>query len=204
MSMPRGDVRTSPSAAPAAQPVIQIEERMTSPRDRIRWGPVWAGLAVALSTYLLLQLTLVAVGLVDLSGDATADAIWSAAAAIVAFFLGGLTAGATAMWRGVDDGVIHGVVLWGVGLLALVTLSVVGSGLALGSVDTTSAFDQFSGDQVDTAQASDDAQEASGRALAGLVLALGAAVAGGAAGTKMWPRDRRSIDLRDDRAQRAG
>jgi len=199
MTMPREDVRTQ-RGAPQAAPIVEVVETHPSARDRIRWGPVWAGLVVAVSTYLVLQLALVAVGLVDLSGDATSDAIWSAAAAIVAFFLGGVTAGATAMWRGVDDGVIHGVVLWGVGLLALVTLSLVGSGVALGSVDTSAAFDRFSGDQVDTAQANTDAKEASGRALAGIVVALGAAVAGAAVGTKLWPRDRRSIDLRDDRA----
>lgn len=62
----------------------------------------------------------------------------------------------------------------------------------------SSVFDQFSSDRVDIAQANDDAQEASGRALAGIVVALGAAVAGTAAGSKRCSRDRRTIELRDD------
>jgi len=101
------------------------------------------------------------------------------------------------MWRGVDDGLLHGVVLWAVGLIALIVLSVAGSGVALGSIDTTQVFDQFRTDQVDTVQANQDAQDASGKALLGLVLALAASAAGGAVGAKLWPRRDSSIDLRD-------
>jgi hypothetical protein len=205
MSMQRDDVergRTTTTAPPgtaatAAPTVVAVHEEIdVSRRDRIRWGPVWAGLVVALSTYLLLQLALIAVGLVDLSGDATSDAVWSAIAAVIAFFLGGLTAGATAMWRGADDGLLHGVVVWGVGLIALLVLSVAGSGLALGSIDTTQVYDQFSADQVSTAQANDNAQDASGKALGGLVVALVASAGGGVVGAKLWPRRDRTIDLR--------
>jgi hypothetical protein len=204
MSMQRDDLehaRTTtppPSPAPATTVVSVHEEVDVSPRDRIRWGPVWAGLVIALSTYLLLQLALIAVGVVELGGDTASDAASSAGAAIIAFFLGGLTAGATAMWRGADDGLLHGAVLWAVGLLALLVLSIAGSGLALGSVDTTEVFDQFSSDQIDTAQANDDARDASGKALAGLVVALAASAAGGLVGAKLWPK-REAIDLRDQR-----
>ena len=203
MSMQRDDLHTgrpTATAEPAATTTVVgfHEEIDVSRRDRIRWGPVWAGLTVALSTYLLLQLALIAVGVVELGGDTTTDVVSSAVAATVAFFLGGVTAGATAMWRGVDDGLLHGVVLWGVGLIALLVLSVAGSGLALGSIDTTQVFDQFSADQVDTVQANDAAQEASGKALTGLVVALAASAAGGVVGAKLWPR--REIDLRDRRS----
>ena len=136
MSMQRDDLHTgrpTATAEPAATTTVVgfHEEIDVSRRDRIRWGPVWAGLTVVPSTYLLLQLALIAVGVVELGGDTTTDVVSSAVAATVAFFLGGVTAGATAMWRGVDDGLLHGVVLWGVGLIALLVLSVAGSGLAL-------------------------------------------------------------------------
>lgn len=51
-----------------------------------------------------------------------------------------------------------------------------------------------------TVQANEDAQDASGKALDGLVVALAAAAGGGAVGAKLWPRDNRSIDLRDPAA----
>lgn len=201
MSMQRDDLAArTPSAQPAPTVVAIHEEDDVSPRDRVRWGPVWAGLIVALSTYLLLQLALIALGVVDVSGDATSDAASSAAAAVIAFFLGGLTAGATAMWRGTDDGLLHGVVMWGVGLIALLVLSIAGSGVALGSIDTSEVFDQFSTDEVDTAQANETAKDASGKALAGLAVALVASAAGGVAGSKLWPKRRDDeIDLRAQR-----
>ena len=39
--------------------------------DRVRWGPVWAGLVIALGTYLLLQLALLATGITDLADPGT-------------------------------------------------------------------------------------------------------------------------------------
>jgi uncharacterized membrane protein YccC len=163
-------------------------EAETIRRDRIRWGPVWAGVVTALGTYLFLMLALVATGVIEL-GETGDSAIASAIAALIAFFVGGVTTGATAMWQGADDGILHGIVMWFAALVSLIVLSAVGSGLALGAFDTSEAFDAFSADEVDTDQANDDAQDAAGKALLGLALGLGAAAAGGAVGAKMWPKD---------------
>jgi hypothetical protein len=164
-------------------------------RDRIRWGPLWAGLMVAISTYLLLQLALVATGVVDLGQADVGAAVATAAAAFVAFILGGITAGATAMWRGADDGLLHGIVMWALGLVVLIGFSAIGSGLALGSIDATETFDTvfteegtLTAEEIDVAGAADDAQEAASWALLGLTAALIAAAIGGVAGAKMWPR----------------
>jgi hypothetical protein len=171
--------------------------------DRVRWGPVWAGLVVALSTYLLIQLGLVATDAVDLADPSTSDAVLSAIAAVIGFFLGGLIVGATSMWRGIEDGILHGVVLWAAGLVALLTLATVGGGIALGSIDTSDAFEDIQ-QQADTdpAQANEDAQDSAGRALAVIAAALVASAAGGAAGAKLWPqRDDDVIDLRTSRSR---
>lgn len=164
-------------------------EAQTVRRDRIRWGPIWAGVITALGSYLFLQLALVALGVVELGDSGGDDAIASAIAALVAFFIGGLTTGATAMWQGADDGVLHGIVMWFTALVSLILLSAVGSGLALGAFDTSAAFDDFTTEDVDAQQANDTAQDAAGKALLGLALGLAAAAAGGAAGAKMWPKD---------------
>jgi hypothetical protein len=164
-------------------------EAETIRRDRIRWGPVWAGIVTAIGSYLFLLLALVATGVVDLADGDASDAIASAVAALVAFFLGGVTTGASAMWQGADDGVLHGIVMWFAALVGLVVLSAFGSGLALGAIDTSDAFDEFTTEDIDRDQASDDAQEAAAKALLGLTFGLAAAAAGGAAGAKMWPKD---------------
>lgn len=164
-------------------------EAETIRRDRIRWGPVWAGVVTAVGSYLFLMLALVALGIVDLSEGIAGDAIASGVAALVAFFVGGVTAGATSMWQGADDGVLHGIVMWFAALVLLILIGSIGGGVALGAIDTSDAFDSFSADEVDTEQANDDAEEAAGKALFGFALALAASAAGGAVGSKMWPKD---------------
>lgn len=168
---------------------IQVvhEEPDAAHRDRIRWGPVWSGIVVAISTFILLQLALVAVGLFDAETPGTADAVWSAIAAGLAFFLGGVTSGATALWRRIEDGLLHGILLWAVALVVLIALSSLGSGLALGAIDTTEVFDEVTQTDVEDFLA-DDAQDAAGQALLALTVALIAAAAGGALGAKLWPR----------------
>jgi hypothetical protein len=170
---------------------VTVQTEAVGPRlDRIRWSAIWAGLAVALALYLFLQLALVATGIVDLSEGTSSDAWWSAAAALVAFLIGGMVAGATAVWRDADDGLLHGIVMWAVGLVALIVLAALGGSIALGSFDTSSVFDQFTSADLDAAAASGDAEEAASWAIIGLTSALVASALGATIGSKMWPRHR--------------
>lgn len=57
-------------------------EAQTVRRDRIRWGPVWAGVVTAVGSYLFLMLALVALGIVDLSEGIAGDAIASSIARV--------------------------------------------------------------------------------------------------------------------------
>lgn len=170
-------------------------EAETVRRDRIRWGPVWAGVITAVGSYLFLQLALIATGIVELGDSAGDDVIASGIAALIAFFVGGLTTGATAMWQGADDGVLHGIVMWFAALVAIIVFSAIGSGIALGSFDTADVFDEFSLEDVEVDQANDDAQDAAGKALLALTLGLAAAAAGGALGAKMWPKDDAFVEV---------
>jgi hypothetical protein len=192
-----------PVVAPAPAAAVQhdddrhvtVRTETAGPRlDRIRWSAVWAGLAVALALYLFLQLALVAAGVVDLSEATSNDAWWSAGAALVAFLIGGVVAGATAVWRGVGDGLLHGIVMWAVGLVALIALAAFGGGIALGSFDTSSVFDQFTNADLDAAATSGDAEEAAGWAIIGLASALLASALGAIIGSKMWPKRRTDAD----------
>ena len=174
--------------------VIEHTERIGPRVDRIRWSSIWSGLAVALALYLFLQLTLVATGIVDLSEATTADAWWSAGAALTAFFIGGVVAGATAVWRDADDGLLHGIVLWAVGVVALIALAAFGGSVALGSFDTSDVFDDVTAADLDEAAESGDAEEAASWAIIGLTAALAASALGATAGSKMWPRRRTDAD----------
>jgi hypothetical protein len=197
------EVRGTEQPRRPASPDVRVEheqigvhnEAQTIRRDRIRWGPVWAGVVTAIGTFIFLQLALVAVGIVDLNEEIGGDAVASGIAALVAFFLGGVTAGATSMWQGADDGILHGIVMWFAALVAVIVLAALGSGIVLGAFDTEDAFNQITDEQLDTDQANDDAQEAAGVALAALTLGLAAAAAGGAVGAKIWPKDDVVIDV---------
>lgn len=189
------------SSAPRVEDQFEHEqvgihnEAETVRRDRIRWGPVWAGVITAVGSYLFLQLALIATGIVELGDSAGDDVIASGIAALIAFFVGGLTTGATAMWQGADDGVLHGIVMWFAALVAIIVFSAIGSGIALGSFDTADVFDEFSLEDVEVDQANDDAQDAAGKALLALTLGLAAAAAGGALGAKMWPKDDAFVEV---------
>lgn len=172
-------------------------------RDRVRWGPVWAGLVVTLATYVLLQLALVGTGAYEASigqvEGVNEGALLSGLIGLIAFFVGGIVAGASALWRDPVNGVLHGIITWGLALVALVVLAIFGGGFAAGAVGD--AADQFDIDteaieeDFDADTAGDNAQEGSAIALLSLSLALAASAAGGAVGAAMWPTTREDLDL---------
>src|SRR3954447_16654995 len=109
-------------------------------QDRLHWGPVWAGVVVALPVYLVLQLLFFALSIIDLGvngdGQSTITSIVSAVLALIAFFVGGLMAGSTAASRDSDEGLLHGVLTWAVGIVAILGLALLGAGAVLGNLST--------------------------------------------------------------------
>jgi hypothetical protein len=88
-------------------------DRAEDRRDRVRWGPIWAGAAVVLTVFIVLQLLFFALGWLDLSfngrdGSGVPAGVVTGVLALIAFFVGGLTAGASTMWRMAGDGMLHG------------------------------------------------------------------------------------------------
>jgi hypothetical protein len=181
--------QSAPNAGPAAT------DRL---RDRVHWGPVWAGVLVALPVYLVLQLLFFALSIVDLgvngAGQSTTASIVSAVLALVAFFVGGFMAGSTAASRDSDEGLLHGVLMWAVGIVAILGFGLLGAGSLLGNLSTATAqnaaLQQQAGQagqaasQVDPAQALQAAHQGAGWAALALGLTVLAAAAGGMAGQK--------------------
>ena len=164
--------------------------------DRVRWGPLWAGLVTTLATFTLLQLVFLATKAVDLDlgndGD-TSFSFWTAVSALLAFFLGGLVTGATTKWDRTDDGALHGFLLWALATVALLILGGIAAralaGPLGGFLNSASGVTNVPvGPQRDAAL--EVAQDRASQALLSLFLALAAAVAGAVAGAKLWPRAR--------------
>jgi hypothetical protein len=173
--------------------------------DRIRWGAVWTGALTTLAIYIVLQLLFFALGWLDLGFDATAGSgttrgAVSGVLALIAFFLGGAAAGASALWRRANDGMVNGVVAWAVTVVAVLTLALLGGGALLGSLaDVATQFGDLrnAGAGVDVAAATQTARETAGWAALALGLTVVASAAGGSVGAKLWPgRGHRDADSR--------
>lgn len=164
-------------------------------RDQVRWGPVWAGLITALSTFLLLELLSFGLGWLTPGNNAgTSTGVWSGIIGLIAFFLGGLVAGATAMWKHPGTGLLHGAMVWALGLVSIILISTLGGGALFGSVADTLArvanLSRADIPNVDAAQALSTARSGARWGVLGLALSLAAAALGGLTGAKMWPRNK--------------
>lgn len=187
----------APQSRTARRAATSAPDRL---QDRVHWGPIWAGVVVALPVYLVLQLLFFALGILDLGADGegqgTTASIVSAVLALIAFFVGGLMAGSTAASRDSDEGLLHGVLTWAVGIVALLGLALLGAGALLGNLSTvvsqSGGLQQQAGQagqaaagQIDPAQALEAAQQGAGWAALALGLTVLAAAAGGMTGQKI-------------------
>jgi hypothetical protein len=168
--------------------------------DRVRWGPLWAGLVVTLAVFILLQLTFFATDVIsiDINPTDSSNAVpfWTAIAAIAAFLLGGVVASATSPWKQAADGILQGVVLWALAVVALVLLSVFGAGIVTSSLGGLSdqldfiqeSLSNLNGQNIDQGQAVSDARDTAASAVLLLGITIAASVVGAVIGSKLWPR----------------
>jgi hypothetical protein len=124
----------------APRPVKQGQQatEVVVPRDSSRWGPIWAGLITALTTFLLLELLAFGTGILTpnfVAGpDATASAWVSAIIGLVAFFTGGSVAGMTSAMRGPAAEALNGFLVWALGSVLILVLSALGLGQLFGAL----------------------------------------------------------------------
>jgi len=198
---------TSDLSPTATERAAEVEVAVGGKRqDPVRWGAVWSGLLVALATFLLVELIFFWLDWLTIAGTAdTSAGVISALIALFAFFVGGLVAGATSIWRGAREGMVHGVLVWALGIVGIIFITLFGGGALFGSVASAVAdaaqLQRANLPDVELNQAVDDARNGAGWAVLGLLLSLVAAAVGGVLGTKMGSSRRRdpehaSIDTR--------
>ncbi len=140
---------------------------VTTPTDRVRWGPILAGLFTALTTGLLLSLAALAFGLNQFDPSSTARSFGIGAGIIgavlwlLAFGVGGYVAARTAALPGRSNGIFNGLMVSLVGIpLLLWGLSSVVGGL-LGTAGTAAQVAApAAGQAADNPAAQDAAQDA--------------------------------------------
>lgn len=86
--------------------------------DRVRWGPIFAGIVVAIASQLILSALGAAIGLSAGAGGTDPQAvsigvgIWSIVSLFIALFLGGWVTAATCGPMNRKTALLHGLILW--------------------------------------------------------------------------------------------
>ncbi len=153
---------------------VDVPESYNLDRDRVRWGPIWAGLLTALTSLMLLSLLGLAVGLTAVDAEQAARqgglpissgrnaAIWGALSAILSFLLGGYVAGKTAAIFNRRWGALNGALVFLLAVPLLLWLAGQGVGAVLGTLGN-----YVSGLNIDPAQVQGAAQGAANQAQQG-------------------------------------
>lgn len=86
--------------------------------DRIRWGPIFAGIVTAIATQLILSALGAAIGLTAGAAGTNAGSvgvgvgIWSIISLLIALFLGGLVCASSCGPMNNKTALLHGLILW--------------------------------------------------------------------------------------------
>jgi hypothetical protein len=124
-------------------PAVEVDVAEVPLRDRIRWGPIIAGVVTAFAVLLFLTVLGLALGISALGGDddpqtwGTAAGIWGGLSLLVAFFFGGWMAARAAATLSESDGPLNGFITGAATLLLLLWLATTALTGALGFFATT-------------------------------------------------------------------
>lgn len=151
---------------------------------RIRWGAIAAGVLCALAIHIVLGLLGMGLGFAadpaDSKGLGVLATLWGLLVPIAASFAGAYVATRIAASLHPSSGMLHGVLVWCVGLIAgALFLAGAAGGLASGLGDRSDA-----GTSAQTEQASERAAAASALGGVAALFGLGGALAGAMAGRK--------------------
>jgi hypothetical protein len=134
-----GDSGRRVGYSPAPTTVDVANTTVVTPTDRVRWGPIFAGLFAALTSLVVLSLLGLAIGLTSYdAGDPLRNfgrgaGIWGAISAFIAFLIGGWLAARSAPPMGRGNGVLNGAMVWVVAIPLMLYLL----GTGLGSLVNT-------------------------------------------------------------------
>ncbi len=173
----------------------------TGRQDQVRWGAVWAGVTTTLAAFVFLVLAFFAFGWLTLGGTGGAPAgaptsmyLMTGLVGLLAFLAGGAMAGATSTRPRGNSGLLHGALVWTLGITLLLVLTQQGGVTLFGAFSDAlaritviqNAVNQGQGNI--PAQALTEARQTIGYAVAALAAFLIASVVGGMLGSKLWPR----------------
>lgn len=123
-------------AGPAGAAFVPGTAAVSPARNTVQWGPIWGGLISMFAIFMLLETLATGIGLVSTTNGGLSAWI-TGLVALISFFIGGWVAQATSSVRGPRAGLLNGLMVWALGTVLVLALSLFGlSALfgALGSV----------------------------------------------------------------------
>ena len=157
--------------ANSGAPRVDVDTAVVTPTDRVRWGPIIAGLFTALSTLAVLSVLGIAVaGTAYDPGDQARNfgigaGVWGAVSVLIAFAVGGWLAARSAAVRGANNGLLNGAMVWAVAIPLLLYV-IAGSAVrtAGSAVQTGAQAAAQMSDEAITASARETGQDVAGQA----------------------------------------
>jgi hypothetical protein len=128
--------RTVSTVTPEPLGAVTRTAPYTAVDDRVRWGPVWAGVLTAFSIFLVLEFLGIGLGLISpVNGNAGATSgISTLIAGLIAFFIGGWVAESASAARGMGARLLSGFLVWTLVTTLIMALSIVGLGTLFGAL----------------------------------------------------------------------
>lgn len=215
--MTTAPVDTIVSAPEARETTVRnVTQVATNPLDRVRWGPIWAGLLTALFVLLVLGLFGVAIGLTTINAGAAAtsglpatagqySATWAGISAIIAFLIGGYVAGRTAAVHERGWAALNGALVFLLALPIILWLATQGLGAIIGNTNGIASGLGINLGQLGSAvhnptpgqatQAASAVKTTAWGTLIGLIVGLVASALGGTIGARRAPRLSRPVGI---------
>jgi len=114
---------------------------VTALHSSIHWSSIGTGVLLAITTFLLLELLAIGSGLLTVAGSAAATSV-SPLIGLIAFFIGGYVAGLTSEGGGggtfgvryTGSAVLQGLLVWALGTVLMLAISVLGLGQLFGAL----------------------------------------------------------------------
>ena len=182
---------TEPALPPPPVAVAPTPTLAASPADlqQLRWGPIWAGVLMALGVFFLLSLAAIATGLQAAPGAPDEDlgivaVIATSVIALVAFFLGGFVSSWSAGLADPGRALLNGFLVWTLWLAIVILLAAFGLGAIVGAMADQFGEVAVSGPDVDPAELVDLLRSSAWETLLALGLTAAAATLGGAVGAR--------------------
>lgn len=189
----------APSGIVAAPPSIieppAIAAAAPADLQQLRWGPIWAGMLMALGVFFLLSLAAIATGLQAAPGADEEDlgmvaVVVTSAIALVSFFLGGFVSSWSAGVADPGRALLNGFLVWTLWLATVILLAALGFGAIVGAMGDLFGEVAVSGPDIDPAQLVDILRSSAWQTLLALGLTAAASTLGGAIGARPELRGR--------------